>query len=484
AVILATLLIPSIPIPFRLGGIEGLLLITLILFIASYLGSRVVQLSVSSLYSKMEQKMGERVLYVIQSLRRRHGKFIPLMIILSLSFTTSIMMLIQSSSFEATMHADVTYSYGADIRLECYIPYQLEFAEELEDYEGIDSAMPVMSRIVSVESDRVFLKGIVPSKYSKIGTFGASTFPHSTPSDALNALESNFNGVIVSEEYSKYLNKTIGDTIRVRVANYLPYDLLIVDTMRSAPGFGYAHPLESKEDSIALNLGYQVSQDGFMLVNIEFLTHIFGESAASLFFISADLDTGFSDLCDTLLASYDVRVDTPHWDLIPERERLIYVDEQVFFSRQNPIYFEVKRFVSGLQGITLIGSLVCILMAIASIGLFFGAAIEERKPEYAIMRAVGATHYQIYTMVFSEFAGLVISAMILSFGMGAIFGYASTSLVLSISPFSPILPEIVSIPALLTFIVIAGEFTVLLAACYYPAKKAGSVSMAMELRNL
>jgi ABC-type antimicrobial peptide transport system permease subunit len=123
-------------------------------------------------------------------------------------------------------------------------------------------------------------------------------------------------------------------------------------------------------------------------------------------------------------------------------------------------------------------------MALSAISLFFGSAILERKPEYAIFRAVGATQQQVYSMVFSEFTGLVLAALCFSAFIGIVVGYSTTFIIFGLSPFHPIGPEIIAIPLAGFFGVFLAEFLALVISCYYPARSAGKVNMLEELRNL
>ncbi|MDF1540880.1 MAG: ABC transporter permease [Candidatus Thorarchaeota archaeon] len=123
-------------------------------------------------------------------------------------------------------------------------------------------------------------------------------------------------------------------------------------------------------------------------------------------------------------------------------------------------------------------------MAMVAIYLFFGSAIRERKPEYAIIRAVGATQKQVYSMVFSEFLGLVLAALSLSALLGIIVGYSTTFMILGISPYAPLVPLSIALPFAGLLAIIATEFVALVVSCYYPARNAGKVNMLEELRNL
>jgi ABC-type antimicrobial peptide transport system permease subunit len=484
AILTLTVFVPNVVTSQGMVGVLGILGLALILIVASYLGSRVVQLTVSSLIEKTRNRLGERVLYVVQSLRRRRGKFVPLMVILTLSLTSATMMLMESSSFQASLQNDVIYSYGGDIRLECYVPYHVSTATEIERLEGVNVVTPVLSRVVTWESDRFFLKGIQPLKYLEIGLFGSNTFPNSNPVNALHALQQEHNGVIVSDSYANRLNITVGNTIRIKMWNLVSRELQILATMNSAPGFGQASVYDIEEESIASNLGFQALHDGFMLVNYDYLSSIYGVNEVELFLMDTELGSGFEDLVANISSTYRGDVQTPHWNILPASETIIQGEDSIFYSQRDPIYYEIQRFISGLQGITLVGTLVCILMAIAAVSLFFGSAITERTPEYAIFRALGATENQIYTMVFSEFTSLVYSALILSLGLGVIFGYATTFLILGISPFAPILESAVVFPVIPMIFFFAIETVVLLFSCYYPALNAGKVNMTTELRNL
>ncbi|MFW9978882.1 MAG: FtsX-like permease family protein [Candidatus Thorarchaeota archaeon] len=483
-IIIFTLIAPWVLHLLDVSSAIGLLLVTASLILGSFFGSRVIQLGISKVYAKIGFKLGERALYVHQSLRRRRGKFIPLMIILTLSLTSSTMMLIESSSFAETIHNDIVYSFGGDLRAEAYVPYPFSIIDNLEEKDNINLVTPVTKHLVTYEGNRLFMIGVDAEKYLQIGTFTADTFPESSATEILDALEDTPYGVILPKYYADLLSKDVGDSILVRVTNVFPILLTIVGVMESAPGFGDACLHDSYQDTIVSNLGFQIPQDGFLLVNYEMVSSFLSTYETDLFLMDVDIDDGFVDLYDEILSEYRFDLLTPHWNLLPDRERLIVADDSVFYSRQPPIYFEIERFTGGLQGIALVCTLACLVMAISSIGLFFGAAINDRRSEYAILRAVGAKQEDVYAIVVNEFAGLVITTLFVSIGLGVIFGYAATYLILSLSPFTPILSETISLPLYGSLLVFGTEFVSLLLACYFPARKAASMNILEDLRNL
>jgi ABC-type antimicrobial peptide transport system permease subunit len=132
----------------------------------------------------------------------------------------------------------------------------------------------------------------------------------------------------------------------------------------------------------------------------------------------------------------------------------------------------------------MIAFILCVSMGLAAIALFLGSAVLERKPEYAIFRAIGGTRRQVVSMVFGEFAGTVIAAFGISIILGIVFGYSMSILTFGISPFSPVLLEVFAIPFTLMLVVLLLEIVVMIASTYLPALRAGSVDPASALRNL
>jgi len=489
AIILIVLLLSSFYLPilldaFQVSSVAGLILLTLTLILGAYFGSRVIQLGISKIYQKVDFNLGESSIYVYQSLRRRKGKFIPLMIILTLSLTSSTMMLIESSSFTETMKKDILYSFGGDLRAEAYVPYSFSIVDTLEQNERINLVTPVTTHTISLEDHHIMMIGVDALKYLDIGTFTSDTFPDSSASDVLNSLESTEFGAVIPKYYAELFSKEVGDNLQVRVMGIWPIDLTIVGVMESAPGFGDAYVLDSNQDTIVSSLGFQVRQEGFILVNYELVSAYLRIYETDLFLMDIVLDSDFPDLYDEILSQYRFDLKTPHWELLPERERLIVVDDSVFYSTQSPIYYEIERFTRGLQGISFVCMMISIVLALSSIVLFFGSAINERRSEYAILRAVGARRNHIYSIVLTEFAGLVVTTLLVSIGLGFIFGYTATFLILNISPFSPILSESVAIYLPDAIIVFGAELVSLMLACYYPARKAAGLDVLLDLRNL
>lgn len=467
-VLLFLVLLPSLLAPRGDIAIVEILIATLLLFVASYLGSRTMRLVTARLSIETNFLLGEKALYLSQSLRKRKGQFIPLLVILTLTLTTTTMMLVQTASFEATMYSELGYAIGSDMRVECD-PKPFSFNESLLQYPGVIDATPVVETWGQVSSNRFFLEGVDAMKYAQIGTFSQASFVGNDSLSVLSALSSKPNGIVISQFYANLWNKTIGDSLLVYLGGINSTRIVgfrVAGIVLSAPGFGVASTEDLAGASFASQFGFQVGQGGFALVNLDFLSYVSGIDYANLFLVDT---TCFSDMVPIINV------------LEEEKNTHVFTVDTFDVNSQSA---SIRLFLSGIQGLTTISYLLCAAMGLMAIALFLGSAVLERRSEYAVFRALGGTQRQVISMVFGEFAGSVIAAISISVILGFVFGFAMSILTFGISPFTPVLPEILAYPFLMMLVTIAAESAVMIASCYFPAKRAGSVDPATALRNL
>jgi ABC-type lipoprotein release transport system permease subunit len=467
-VLIALLIMPEVITPIGSMAIAEVLIAALLLFAASYLGSRAMRLVTARVSGGTSFLLGEKSLYLSQSLRKRKGQFIPLLVILTLTLTTTTMMLIQSSSFEATLQNELRYSIGADMRIESD-PKLLHFNQTLLSYPGILEATPTIETWAQVGTQRFFLEGVDAQAYKRIGLFSESSFVNNDSVTVLATLASVQNGIVISEYYGTLWNKTVGDSVQIHYGaiNGTTYnEFEVVGLMRSAPGFGVASTHDISGASFASQFGFQVAQGGFALVNLDFLSMRTLIDTSSLFFVDTVCYADMTDIIDTIEV---------------EKNTHVFTLETFDVSAESN---SIQLFLSGIQGLTMISFILCAAMGLIAIALFLGSAVMERKPEYAVFRALGGTKKQVVSMVFGEFAGSVVAAITISVFLGIVFGYAMSILTLGLSPFVPVLPEVLSFPFTMMMVVLLLESVVLLMSTYLPARRAGSTDPASVLRNL
>jgi ABC-type lipoprotein release transport system permease subunit len=459
---------PVIVAPRGPAAMLEVLASTLLLFSASYLGSRAMRLATAYAFGRTQRLLGEKSLYPKQSFRRRKGQFIPLMIVLTLTLTTTTMTLIQTQSIETTMNSELEYAIGADMRVESY-GLTPDYVASFLDYAGVNNVASFIETSAAVNTSYFFLEGVDASSYLSVGLFTVDSFVSGTPTQVLTALDSTPNGIVISEYYAIRWGKDVGQTIQVSVETInstTTQEFQVVGIMRSAPGLGIASTRGFRGTPFGSYFGFQVAATGgFSLANRDFLSSLTYIENAHL----------------VLLDVTDYEMVTPLVTDI-ELEKNNHV-----FTPENTILAQIPRlspFLSGLQGLTMISYILCAAMGLFAIVLFLGAAVGERESEYAVFRALGGTKRQVVAMVFGEFAGIVLSAILISFILGLVFGLVMTSLTFGIYAISPILPEVLAFPVTVMLLTIALETTAMIVACYMPARRAGATDPASTLRNL
>ena len=468
ASILAVLLImPVVIIPTGQTALFEIMIFTMILFGASYLGSRAMRLLTADASERVTRLLGEKKLYLTQSLRRRKGQFIPLLVILTLTLTTTTMMLIQTASFQDTLTNEANYAIGSDVRI-ASDEMPLDWIDSFTSYTGFEAATPIVESLSYIDTEAFYVEALDAAVYRDIGDFKETSFVGATSYEILTALEATPNGIIISEFYGTFWNVSVGDTLEILCNTEgapTEIDFVIVGFMRSAPGFGMASTRDLAGTPYGAYFDFHPGRGGFALTNLEYFIEETGFETTRLFLAGVTSLEEASEFIQFL-------EDRPWTDA--------YTEEFIEFGPDTI----TGLFLAGMEGLTMISFVMCAAMGIASIALFLGSAVVEREPEYALFRAIGGTKKQVMSLVFGEFAGSVMAAVLLSLALGVVFGYTATLLTFGISSIWPILGKVLTYPLLVMFITVALECVVMIIACYYPARRAGNTNPAEVLRNM
>ncbi|MGY5882000.1 MAG: FtsX-like permease family protein, partial [Candidatus Thorarchaeota archaeon] len=467
SVIAVLLIMPVVVVPTGQTALFEIMIFTLILFGASYLGSRAMRLVTADASERSARFLGEKKLYLTQSLRRRKGQFIPLLVILTLTLTTTTMMMIQTASFQDTLTNEANYAIGSDVRIESdHMPF--DWVDSFTAYTGFESATPVVSSLSYIESEAFYVEALDAIAYRDIGNFKENSFVGTSSDDILTALNATSNGIIISEYYRTLWNVSVGDTLEISCGgdtSPVSIEFEIVGFMRSAPGFGMASTRDLAGTPYGAYFDFHPGRGGFALANLEYFEGETGIDTTRLFFAGV---TSLEEATEFI----EYLEDRPWTDA--------YTEEFIEFGPDSI----TGLFLAGLEGLTMISFIMCAAMGIASIALFLSSAVHEREPEYALFRAIGGTKKQVVSLVFGEFAGSVMSAVLVSLALGVVFGYTATLLTFGISSIWPILGKVLTYPLLAMFITVALECAVMIIACYYPARRAGNTNPADVLRNM
>ncbi|MHA1637151.1 MAG: FtsX-like permease family protein [Candidatus Thorarchaeota archaeon] len=465
AVLTLTALLPIIFTTTDINAIYLILICTAALYITATLGAVLMRKFVGYVNGKISFLIGEKCVYVSNSLIRRTGRFTSLLIVLTLIIATTFTMVVQVQSFQSNLDDELVYSIGADLRIE--LPESpLLINRSLRHIPGIIDTTQVLEVVGKIGEFRFNLEGVNAEKYSQIGDFRPESFTLGSPQDVLSDLHNTRNGIILSESFSQMWNKTIGESITVSVYGPTPLNVQfrIVGFVQSAPGFGAAS--RSDTPTGISNIGFQVGLGGFALVNLDHLSELTGIGEINLVFASVLDETNVTDLVDIIETAYDATVFTSA-DYHPEE-----------------ISEEAVLFLRGYEGMTSVLLILLVGMGAFAIIALLGSSVDDRSKEYALLKAVGATDRQILVMVSSEFISTVIAAMLISTFLGIAIGTVMSMLTFAISPLNPILFHfpLVFTPAL--GIIILFEFILLVLSSIIPSKRAIHTRPAEQLRNL
>ena len=466
-VLVVLLVMPVLLNPTGQTAIFELLVSSLLLFAAAYLGSRAMRLVTANASERVSRIVGEKKLYITQSLRRRKGQFIPLLVILTLTLTTTTMMMIQTASFEDTLGNEADYALGSTVRIET-TEHPLDWLDSYLGYPGATGSTPVIEAVASVDQEGLYLEGVNATEYRNIGNFKSASFVGASYDVLLTSLENTENGIIISEYHASLWNASVGDTITMDVSAASGTKTMVfsvVGMMYSAPGFGIASTRDLEGIPYGTFFGFQPGLGGFALVNLNDLSNETGYTTATTFFVGAASPDDVTELTEYL-------------------STLTYTDVYIAGKIEFDPNTVTSLFVAGLEGLTTMSFVMCAAMGISSIALFLGSAVIEREPEYALFRAIGGTKKQVVSLVFGEFAGSVLASVLISLGLGILFGYTQTLLTFGIFSVWPILPKILTYPLLIMLLTVALECIAMIIACYFPARRAGNTNPAEVLRNM
>ncbi len=437
-------------------------------FFIAFNGSRISRVGLARVSKRLSFVLGQKNLISAGYLKMRKGRIIPLMVVLALTMSSTITFAVQSESLRVDLDREVSYALGSDLRIDCTIR-NLNFSQDLEAYDGITDAMPVLRTWAQVGSETISIESLDPNEYLSIGKFDQSSFPGESPETVLSALAALPNGIILSEAHAARWNKTLGSRLNLEMAapgGTQTVEFIITGLVYSAPGFGYASNEYVSWSPLGASFGFGSEYDGFALANLWFIEDVINEHETTLFLADLDNDVNRTILLDELEALSGVTPNTP----------------EEFDLKTHSL--QTALFLNTIDGLFSIGFVMSLTLSLFALSISLGSVVRERRKEYAIMRAIGGSQRQVVSMVFSEFAGVVIASLALSLVLGATFAYIMGLLLNVMSPFSRVLLPTIAFPFDFLAIVLFIEILAMIIGAYLPAREAARTDPAVVLRNM
>ena len=437
-------------------------------FFISYNGSRITRVGLANVSKRLSFLLGQKNLISAGYLKMRKGRIIPLMVVLTLTISSTITFAVQSESLRVDLNREITYSLGSDLRIDC-TDRLFDFNETVTALEGVVQTTPVLRTWARLGIDEITIEGLNPMQYAEIGHFDVSSFPDREPAEILSALAQIPNGIIISEFHSARWNKTAGDSVSLEmsgVGSTQFMNFIVVGVMHSAPGFGYASVTDIPFSAMGSGFGFQAALGGFALANIDYIDSIIEEGQTDLFLADLSADVNRTYVIEQLRLLPGVYPNTP----------------QEFDLKSSSLM--TALFLNTVEGLFSIGFAMSLILSVFALTISLGSVVRERRKEYAVMRAIGGSKRQIVSMVFSEFSGVVLAALVLSIILGAVFGLVMGILLNAMSPFSRVLAATISFPMNFITIVLLIEIVTMIIGAYMPAREAANTEPAVVLRNL
>ncbi|MFJ6328663.1 MULTISPECIES: FtsX-like permease family protein [unclassified Rhizobium] len=326
---------------------------------------------------------------------------------LAVSFAVSTA--IFNATYNAQSRVDAELTNGADVTVfgTSDKPADAHLAA-LTILPGTAAAEPMQHRFAYVGADLQDLYGIDPQRLGRATSLSDAYFSGGNAAATLAKLAVTPNGVLVSQETVQDFQLQQGDTINLRLL--------------SAEDHQY-HPVPFKFIGVAREFP-TAPKDSFLVANARYIAEKTGSAASEYVLLRAKGDpAGLSAQASILLAS----------------------DPSMKISDIGQAAHLIGSSLTAidLAGLTTIELLFAVIMAAAASGLMLALGLIERRRNFAILSAIGATRPQLAAFLWSE--GLLIIAGGVIFGLLSGVATAWMLVKLLTGVFDPP-PEALSIP--------------------------------------
>ncbi|MFX0167903.1 MAG: FtsX-like permease family protein [Candidatus Hodarchaeota archaeon] len=462
----AIIWIPATPMVAILQFIYAVVIWTLL----SDSGSRIVRRGVAGITRGFRPIFGERAFIFEKSMRTRRERIVPLLLILTLTFSVTIFAVVEAQTVQINANRQIEYFIGADLRIQSDIVPSNRIAEVLA-IPGIEKATPLIRTWGLIGTISFAIYGIDVDALIEIGKWDPSSIIGADPYTVLQNLQNDPTGIIFPHTLAERLGRGVGEGLPVIVyeqgggiAEEFPFR--IVGLGFSTPGLGYFDP-EDPSRPIDTTNGFQFQESQpYALVNLSYLTGL-NMTNMQLILASINDHATIEEVQTNVLAlGFPTKVHSPSTFSLEEA------------------YPDGYLFNRGVISILSIGFLACLVISIIALTLFVGVIVTERQTEYAIMRAVGSTRRQIISIVVGEFIGLILVSFLVAMFLGFIFSWLLMNVLLSLFPFPFVVPFQLGIPFLLLIFVLAIVLVGMSIGTYIPARRAGRTNVGRVLRNL
>ena len=341
-------------------------------------------------------------------------------VLVTLAFSFAVSTAVFNTTYNVQSRVDAALTNGADVTITGTTAYPAgQLLDPASKVPGVHAARAMMHRFAYVGNDLQDLYGADPLAIGDATDLSNAFFASNDAKGTMQKLAAQHDGALLSQETVNDFQLKLGDVINLRLQNakdhqYHPVPFHFIGVVR--------------EFSTA-------PHDSFILANASYVGEQTGDTVREVLLIRSDIPPG-------QLAA-----------------RLQPIAATVPGARVTDLGSVLKTISSSLtavdlHGLTWIELSFAILLIAGASGLVLGLGMIERRRDFALLAAMGATARQLGAFLWTESLIILISGTVLGFATG--FAIAKMLVKVLTGVFDPA-PEGLSIPWLyLIVLIVAG----------------------------
>lgn len=429
---------------------------------------------VSRLSTKIPEKLDRMLVKIFKdigvllkgSLSRRHQNFPRMTVLLCLSVSLCVFSAIQGQTGTAEIVRAADFNIGGDMRVDILAgSNNLQISDFVGYEDQIEIVIPIYMTVFYIGASPVFCFGTNLTAYADYALWHTdSIVEYSDWHEGLKTLQDDpLRNVGVGVDTARYLETQNNPTFNFTTFDDSIYEAKATITVDHAPGdikdyaFGAAGGIF---DFIETDFFYT------MLVDQEF---IFAYAPFTYEVIRAIINfkPGIDPVAENLSSKFN-----------SEFEWITYAqthEEEIELIKNQ----EGRRF--GFPGLLTINFLISLLAIVIGVSLFMFMIINQRKKEFAILIAEGASRKQLIKLVLTEVISMAILATVFGAFVGFILGYQFNGFFdnFSITSFH----RLIVYPPFILLATILGSFLIILLSTLVPAIIASRTNVVEEMRT-
>jgi putative ABC transport system permease protein len=346
---------------------------------------------------------------VSASLGRQHALMTRGVVLVALAFAFAVATAVFNTTYNAQSSVDAALTNGADVTVTgttASPPGTL--LAQLRALPGVSAAQSMQHRYAYVGNDLQDLYGIDPATIGQATTMANAYFGNNDARATLAALAAHPDGVLVSDETVRDYQLQPGDPINLRLQSASDQQYHVVPF--HFIGVVREFPTAPKDSFLIANAGYIAQQTGVPAAEIVLLRTNGGAAT-----VAAHAKTAVSSLAGARVTD-------------------IGSTRQTIGSSLTSV---------NLHGLTRLELVFAVLFVAGATGLVLALGMAERRRNYALLAALGATRGQMGAFVWSEGLLTLIGGAIIGIATG--FAVAAMLVKILTGVFDPP-PEAVAVP--------------------------------------